>query len=156
MAPSDSEADTGIAEDRIADKQNSARTGSTDSSSAHANETSVTPEDGLSIPRRRAVRRTLRAEISFAILLAIYAVLAVLAHYFAYFSWDLQAERAIQSIEVPGFETLMFLISALGSGWEPFGLVLMAGLALLMAHRRVEALVCVIGSAAGSGVDTLL
>jgi undecaprenyl-diphosphatase len=119
------------------------------------NSTGVGSADSGAQPAR-AARRTRRAEVSFAILLAVYAVLAVLAHYFAYFSWDLQAERAIQSIKLPGFETLMFLISALGSGWEPFGLVLMAGLALLMARRRVEALVCVIGSAAGSGVDTLL
>ena len=109
-----------------------------------------------SVQPARAARRTLRAEISFAILLAIYAVLAVLAHYFAYFSWDLKTERAIQSIKLPGFEALMFLISALGSGWEPFGLVLMAGLALLMARRRVEALICTIGSDGGSAVDTLL
>jgi membrane-associated phospholipid phosphatase len=117
--------------------------------------TGVVSADSSAQPAH-APHRTRRAEVSFAILLALYAVLAVLAHYFAYFSWDLKTERAIQSIKLPGFEILMFWVSVLGSGWEPFGLVLMAGLALFAARRRVEALVCVIGSAAGSGVDTLL
>jgi hypothetical protein len=38
---------------------------------------------------RRAARRAYRAEVVFAVGLLMYSVLAVLAHIYAYFSWDL-------------------------------------------------------------------
>ena len=39
--------------------------------------------------------------------MSVYAVLAVLAHHYAYFDWDLSIARYIQSINFPGFRTLM-------------------------------------------------
>src|SRR5215468_9183414 len=72
---------------------------------------------------RRAARRASRAEVIFVIGLSFYAVLAVLAHRYAYFGWDVAVERGIQSIALPGFKTFMISISALGSGWLPWALV---------------------------------
>src|SRR5215470_3082106 len=116
------------------------------------------PEAGatITVSPRRAALRARRAEIWFGVLLILYAVLAILANRYAYFAWDLKTERAIQSITTPGFESLMIDISALGSGWEPFALVLIAGLALLIARRRIEAALCAVGTGIGSLMDTLL
>src|SRR5205823_538349 len=47
--------------------------------------------------RGRESRRLLRAEVFYAAALAAFAVLAVLAHAYAYFAWDLSLARAIQS-----------------------------------------------------------
>jgi len=110
----------------------------------------------ITVSPRRAALRARRAEICFGVLLILYAVLAILANRYAYFAWDLKTERAIQSITTPGFESLMIFISALGGGWEPFALVLMAGLALFVARRRIEAVVCAVGTGIGSIIDTLL
>src|SRR5262249_20078178 len=114
------------------------------------------PAATITVSPRRAALRARRAEICFGVLLILYAVLAILANRYAYFAWDLKTERAIQSITTPGFESLMVFISALGGGWEPFALVLMGGLALFVARRRIEAVVCAVGTGIGSIIDTLL
>ncbi|MGH9762750.1 MAG: phosphatase PAP2 family protein [Blastocatellia bacterium] len=105
---------------------------------------------------RRAALRTRIFQGLFAVALALYAVLAFLAHRFAYFSWDLSLAHRIQSIDVPGFYSIMSAVSVLGSGWEPFALTLSAGAVLLMARRRAEAFVCVLGTGLGSGLDQVL
>ena len=81
------------------------------------------PETDLVVPPRRAVLRAHRGEFVFGVALVLYAALAAFAHYFAYFSWDLRLERTIQSITLPGFYTLMRLISMLGNGWVPVAAV---------------------------------
>lgn len=105
---------------------------------------------------RRAARRAYRAEIVFAVGLSLYAVLAVLANRYAYFSWDLMLARRIQSIALPGFETFMVWISALGSGWMPPALVICAGLALVAMRLRLEGIICMAGAGVGAGINRLL
>jgi membrane-associated phospholipid phosphatase len=46
--------------------------------------------------------------------LAIFAALAVLAHIYTYFSWDLSAARALQALPVPGLVTFMRAVSFFG------------------------------------------
>ena len=105
---------------------------------------------------RRAARRAYRAEVVFAVGLSLYSLLAVLAHLYAYFAWDLALARLIQSIELPGFSTLMIWISALGSGWLSVAIVVGAGLLLIAARLRLEGVVCMAGAGAGSYVNSLL
>jgi undecaprenyl-diphosphatase len=107
-------------------------------------------------PDRLLARRSRALEVTFAVALLMYAVLAVLASRYAYFGWDVDLARSIQSITAPGFYRLMLWISVPGSGVTPFVLVLLAGIALLLARLRVEAAVCALGSGFGSLVDTLL
>jgi len=65
----------------------------------------------------RATARARWAETVFFVSLCVYAVLAVLAHRYAYFDWDLSLARSIQSISIPGFETAMLGVSLFGNGW---------------------------------------
>lgn len=50
----------------------------------------------------------------------------------------------------------MTAVSFLGNGWKPFALTLSAGAILAALGQRSEALVCVLGTASGSGLDQVL
>jgi undecaprenyl-diphosphatase len=111
---------------------------------------------GLVVTPTRAASRAYRGEIIFAVMLAVYGVLALLAHRYDYFGWDLSLARRIQSITITGFNTVMTWISALGNGWVPTALVIAAGCGLAARRLRIEALICVAGVAAGSGLNRVL
>ncbi|HYP29846.1 MAG TPA: phosphatase PAP2 family protein [Blastocatellia bacterium] len=112
--------------------------------------------EALTVSPRRAVRRARGAEVVFGAFLCFYIVLAVLAHRYAYFEWDLSAALRIQSITFPLFKTLMLWVSVLGNGWVPFVLVTGTGFALAAARFRTEAAVCMVGVAAGALINRLL
>jgi undecaprenyl-diphosphatase len=107
-------------------------------------------------PRRRIAFQVKRIEAAFAAALLIYAVLAVLANRYAYFTWDLELARWIQSINFPGFHRLMKSISLAGNGSIPFVLVLLTAIVMVVARLRIEAGILSIGAALGSILDTLL
>ena len=73
----------------------------------------------LVVSRPRAIVRARWAEIVFLTALIVVAALALLAHRYAYFEWDLTLAQRIQSVTLPGFDTLMTAVSLLGSGWLP-------------------------------------
>jgi undecaprenyl-diphosphatase len=75
----------------------------------------------------------------------MYAALAVFATRYAYFAWDVVLARRIQSIELPGFAALMSGVSIIGNGWVAWPLVAVAGLVMLSARLRIEAVVCTAG-----------
>lgn len=110
----------------------------------------------MTVSPKRAVRRAYRAEVVLVIALCFYAALAVLAHRYAYFDWDLSLARRIQSVAVPGFKTLMIWVSALGSGWTPVALVTVTGVALIVGRFRLEGIICLAGVGLGSAVERLL
>jgi undecaprenyl-diphosphatase len=110
----------------------------------------------MTVSPRRAVRRAYRAEIVFAAALGAYAVMAVLAHRYAYFEWDLWMARKIQSIAGPGLNLFMVWISELGNGWKAFALVVVAGVALIAARFRIEGVIIMAGVGAGSLINRLL
>jgi undecaprenyl-diphosphatase len=107
------------------------------------------------VSSRRAVIRAYRGEMVFAIALSAYAILAVLAHHYDYFGWDISIGRRIQSVDLPGFAGLMSWISVLGNGWVPFAIVIGVGVVLSACRLRTEAFVCLVGVAAGSGLNRL-
>ena len=110
----------------------------------------------ITVSPRRAARRAGWAEIVFASGLVVYAVMAVLAHYYEHFGWDIGVRDFIQSITVPGFGTLMTWISVLGNGWVPVALVGGFGLGLIAARFRIEGGMCIMGAALGSPLNRLL
>ncbi len=85
-----------------------------------------------------------------------YTVLAALAYRYAYFDWDLSLARHIQSINLPGFRTLMIWVSLLGSGWVPTALVGGTSLLLIAARFRLEGMTCLIGITSGAVINRLL
>jgi membrane-associated phospholipid phosphatase len=110
----------------------------------------------ITVSPRRAVRRAKWAEIVFGAGLVVYAVMAVLAHRYEHFGWDIDTRNFIQSISIPGFGTLMTWISVLGNGWVPVTLVGGFGLAFLTARFRIEGVVCIFGVAFGGAMNRLL
>jgi membrane-associated phospholipid phosphatase len=110
----------------------------------------------LTVSPRRAALRARWAEFVLLAALAVYAVMAVLAYRYAYFDWDLNVARGIQSISLPGFKTLMIWVSALGSKWLPTALVGVVGIALMAVRFRLEGAVCIIGVAAGAALNAVL
>ncbi|MGA9767755.1 MAG: phosphatase PAP2 family protein [Blastocatellia bacterium] len=113
-------------------------------------------ETELTVSRERAARRARWAEIVFVISFSFYAVLAVMAHHYAYFAWDVQINHAIRSITLPGFGSLMVGLSWLGSDLVPIVLVVGTGVALMAAGFRLEGLICMIGVSLGSAINSLL
>ncbi|MEK6406549.1 MAG: phosphatase PAP2 family protein [Acidobacteriota bacterium] len=103
----------------------------------------------------RIARRARWAAMVFLVTLSMYAVLGLLAHHYAYFEWDLALARSIQSISVPGFDTLMIAVSLLGDGWIAWPLVIATGLAMIKAGLRVEGVICMAGAASGSTANLL-
>ncbi len=116
----------------------------------------VRGETDLTVSSERAARRARWAEIVFIITLSIYAVLAILAHHYAYFQWDVTINHAIRSITFPGFNSLMIGLSWLGSDLAPVVLVVGTGVALMAAGFRLEGLICMIGVSLGSAMNSLL
>ena len=113
-------------------------------------------ETELTVSPRHAVVRARWAEIVFVTALALYGVLAVLAHAYAYFAWDVAINRAIRSVTLPGFGQLMVGLSWLGSGIMPTVLVVGAGMALYAARLRLEGILCMVGVTLGSVLNTLM
>jgi len=126
-----------------------------DESGAASEELDGEPGPDIVVSPRRAALRAYRGEIVFGVALILYAALAGLAHHYAYFGWDLQLERSIQSITLPGFNTLMRMVSMLGNGWVPVVAVSAAALALAFARLKIESVICVIGVASGAGINRL-
>jgi membrane-associated phospholipid phosphatase len=104
----------------------------------------------------RAAARARWAETVFLMMLCVYAALAVLAHRYAYFDWDLSLARSIQSISIPGFETSMNAVSPLGNGWVAWPLVVVSGIALIKKGLRAEGVICMAGAGSGWLVNQLL
>ena len=89
--------------------------------------------------RRRESRRLWRAEVFYAAALAAFAVLAVLAHAYAYFAWDLRAARAVQSFDSPAWAAFMDWVSFFGNRWTPDAIAVLTALAFFARRRRSEA-----------------
>ncbi|HSE97832.1 MAG TPA: phosphatase PAP2 family protein [Blastocatellia bacterium] len=110
----------------------------------------------MTVSPRRALIRAYRAEIVFLLALGTYSVMAVLAHRYAYFGWDLWLARLIQSITLPGFNLLMAWVSELGNGWKAYAIVIAAGFTLIAARFRVEGIICMSGVGVGSLISRVL
>jgi undecaprenyl-diphosphatase len=113
-------------------------------------------ETELTVSRRRAVVRARWAEAILISALCLYAVLAVLAHIYAYFEWDVRVNHAIRGVTLPGFAPLMIGLSWLGSGLVPTVLVMGSGMALYAARFRLEGILCMVGVTLGAVMNSLM
>jgi MYXO-CTERM domain-containing protein len=113
-------------------------------------------------PRRRlveriiAARKLVRAEWVFYLALAAFAVLAVLAHLYAYFNWDVRATLALQTLPVPGLLAFMRAVSTFGDSWHGWALTALAMLAFALRRRRTEMFALLFSVAGGELVNRLV
>lgn len=103
------------------------------------------------VSKRRILRRLRRAEVFYAAGLSSFAVLALFAHFYAYFQWDITIQQLIRDVSLPGFAGFMSLVSILGNGLMPYILSALTILFFLFMKMRREAL-CILLSTAGSGI----
>ena len=75
--------------------------------------------------------------IIYGVLFVTLIILAVFAHAYPYFAWDLRWEIGWQSVTVPGLATVMRTLTRLGDGWHPYGiLAVVAGTFALWGAKR--------------------
>ncbi len=112
-------------------------------------------------PRRRTLLRRLaayrlkRARLIYLLVLAAFALLALLAHRTAYFNWDVAVAQWWQQRSPWGLFNLMRFISVFGNGWHPFALTTVTVLLFLVRGRRTEAAGLILSAGGGSLVNTL-
>jgi membrane-associated phospholipid phosphatase len=106
--------------------------------------------------RRRESRRLLRAEVFYSAGLATFAVLAVLAHAYAYFAWDLSAARFVQSFEAGWWAWLMEFASVFGNRWHPHALTAVVALVFFLWRRRSECFGLILSAGGGAIVNRVL
>ena len=104
--------------------------------------------------RARAVRRLWRAQTIYTVALVAFGVLALAAHLYKYFSWDLQAAHYIQSL--PGLHGLMSGVSLFGNGLIPWVMSLMTAILFFVRGRRSEGVSIVLCAGGGELVNTIV
>jgi undecaprenyl-diphosphatase len=115
----------------------------------------LSPQRRLS-ERRAAARKLVRAEWVFYTSLAAFAVLAVFARLYAYFSWDVRATLALQTLPVPGLLAFMRAVSTFGDSWHGWALTALAMLAFALRRRRTEMFALLFSVAGGELVNRLV
>ncbi len=108
------------------------------------------------VPRWRAVRRLLRAEIYYGLGLAAFALLTLFAYFNAYFGWDLRVSNALQSLRVPGLFTFMRAVSFIGDTWHPYALAALTMIVLFAFRFRTEAAGLLLSTAGSAILNTLV
>jgi undecaprenyl-diphosphatase len=97
------------------------------------------------------VRRLRRAQVTYAVALAAFAVLALFAHIYSYFGWDLRISQALQTFGSPALLTFMRAVSFIGNVWHPYALTAVTVIIFFWLNFRSEA-VGLIMSAVGSAI----
>lgn len=106
--------------------------------------------------RRRELRRLLRAEVVYSMGLAAFAILAVLAHVYAYFAWDLSVARFVQSFEAGWWARFMESVSVVGNRWHPHALTAAVALVFFLWRRRSECFGLILSAGGGSLINRVL
>jgi membrane-associated phospholipid phosphatase len=106
--------------------------------------------------RLAAARRLWRAEVLFVAALAAFAVLAFLARANAYFEWDRATARALQRLDLPGLQGLMYAVSRLGDGWRPWALSGACLLGFYLLRRRTEMFALLLSVGGGTLINRLM
>jgi membrane-associated phospholipid phosphatase len=106
----------------------------------------------VTVPRRRAVRRLLRAEVIYVVALGAFAILAIFAYLDPYFAWDLKVSSAFNwsTLTLPGLFPLMRFMSVFGDSVIPYALTVLTAIIFLYFGWRSEAaglMLSVLGSA---------
>jgi undecaprenyl-diphosphatase len=80
----------------------------------------------------------------WAVLGAVFLVLAVFARYYDYFPSDVFIAHRIQNIDVPAFGGYVDFVNVVGNGWVLIALALIGAAALVLARAWTEAAVLLI------------
>jgi undecaprenyl-diphosphatase len=99
--------------------------------------------------RQRVLARLWRAEVRYTMALGAFAILALCAHLYAYFSWDLRVTRFLQTLPIPRLFDLMRAVSLAGDGWMPYALTTATVITFLAFRRRSEAVGLLLSAGAG-------
>jgi membrane-associated phospholipid phosphatase len=86
-----------------------------------------------------ALQRLWRAEVFYSTFLLAFAVLAVFAHYYAHFGWDVTIQGFLRQVPRSEFTGLMRLISTLGDGKTPHFIAVLTTVLFFFMHLRSEA-----------------
>ena len=135
-------------------KENADSAAPTAASSPHE-PAAVTPRREW-LRRLAAARRLWRAETVFVAGLAAFAVLAFFARANAYFEWDRATAVALQSLDLPGMQGLMYAVSRFGDGWRPWALSGTAVLGFYLLRRRTEMFALLLSVGGGSLLNRLM
>jgi undecaprenyl-diphosphatase len=90
----------------------------------------------------------------YLLALCAFAVLALLAHWHAYFSWDLAIASSLQRVH--WLFGPMRLISIFGDGWVPVALTLGTAVAFLSFRKPVEAAGVVFSAGSSAALNLLI
>ena len=97
-----------------------------------------------------------RLRILLALAAGSFAVLALLAQRHSHHSWDVAVTQVVQSMDFPGFSSLMIGVSIVGNGWVPVLIVVLFSLGLLRMCLRTEGIICMAGVGLGFSINRLL
>ncbi len=103
--------------------------------------------------------RQYRAQIFqgyLVVAIILFAILAVLAHTVAYFTFDLFISRDLQLITVPGFDALMRFISWFGFPPQTYGVTLFLLVALWVSGLKWETVVAFISAVGISAIGFVI
>jgi membrane-associated phospholipid phosphatase len=106
--------------------------------------------------RFTSVTRLARAETMYVLVMFAFALLAVLAHGYGYFAWDLAVAHELQAVRAPGFAEFMRLVSVPGNGWISYALVASTVIAFLAFGCRSEAAGLSLSAGGGELLNRLL
>ena len=97
----------------------------------------------------------LKSQLVF-ICTVLFAILALFAHYYPYFSFDLTVSQLLQSLQLPGLYTFLWLISLPGNtNFLPYTLAIILTILLFIRHR-LGIITSLIGVAISVSVSAIL
>ena len=106
--------------------------------------------DELETRKHVVVARIRRAQLLYAATLVLFATLALLAHLYAYFGWDVAVARLVQSVDQPWLLAAMRAVSVVGDGWLPYALTAATTIALAALKLKREAAHLVLSAGGGA------
>jgi undecaprenyl-diphosphatase len=84
------------------------------------------------------------------------SALAVFAHFYAYFSWDLAAARALQALAIPGLLEFMRAVSMLGDRGIPDLMIIATVVMFLLLGWRGEVAAFLLSAAGSRSIERAL
>ena len=97
-----------------------------------------------------------RLQVLLTLAAGSFAALAMLAHCHSHLAWNIAVTQIVQSVDFPGFSSLMIGISIVGDGWVPVLIVAVVGVGLLRMRLRTEGIICMAGVGLGFSINRLL
>lgn len=111
----------------------------------------------IMISKRSFAFRQRLVQFSLLLTIVVSLSLAIAAYFNKYFSWDIVISHGIQAISLPGFASLMYLISIPGNNAIlPILLVIAVMLLLFRANLRTEAYSLLLSAGGGQLFNTLI